>query len=167
VAAEHLQFSQSANRIANCNSCTEGQYFEKLEMNCCQPSETPPILKHTLQQRPRLQIDTPRRLANPVESRAGNIHKRRAKSRQASFSSPAKLCVFRKKTAGPIDRAGSAYGYKVTENTLTNLDTNISINLSVCQPVVRIGENVGHPHVLSFVLAMFPEALPCDHDWHR
>jgi hypothetical protein len=55
----------------------------------------------------------------------------------------------------------------VTENTLTNLDTNISINLSVCQPVVGIGENVRHPHVLSFVLAMFPEALPRDHDWHR
>jgi hypothetical protein len=50
---------------------------------------------------------------------------------------------------------------------MTNLHTNISINLSVCEPVVGIGENVGHSNVLSFILAVFSEALPCNHDGYR
>jgi hypothetical protein len=56
---------------------------------------------------------------------------------------------------------------QTNRNTLTNLHTNISINLSVRQPIVGIGENVRHSNVLPLVLAVFAETLPCDHDWYR
>jgi hypothetical protein len=52
-------------------------------------------------------------------------------------------------------------------NTLTNLHTNILIDLSVRQPIVGIGENVRHSNILPLVLAMFAETLPCDHNRYR
>lgn len=52
-------------------------------------------------------------------------------------------------------------------NTLTNLHTNILINLSVRESVVGIREDVRHADVLPFVLAVFTEPLPCNHDRYR
>lgn len=53
------------------------------------------------------------------------------------------------------------------KHTITNPGTNTSIDLSVCQPIVRIGEDVGHSDVLSLVFAVFSESLPCNHDGYR
>jgi hypothetical protein len=56
---------------------------------------------------------------------------------------------------------------QIDRNILTNFHTNISINLSVRQPIVRIGQDVGHANVLPLVLAVFSKPLPCNHDWYR
>jgi hypothetical protein len=49
---------------------------------------------------------------------------------------------------------------------LTNLQTNILIDLSIREPIVGIGEDVRHPDVLPLVLAVFTQPLPRNHDWH-
>jgi len=50
---------------------------------------------------------------------------------------------------------------------MTNSGTNISIDLGVCEPVIRICEHIGHPDVLSLVFAVFSQPLPCNHDRYR
>ena len=49
---------------------------------------------------------------------------------------------------------------------LTNLQTNMLIDLSIREPIVGIGENVRHPDVLPLVLAVFTQPLPRNHDRH-
>lgn len=41
------------------------------------------------------------------------------------------------------------------------------IDLCICEPVIGTCDDVGHPHVLPFVFAVFPESFPGNHDWHR
>jgi hypothetical protein len=42
-----------------------------------------------------------------------------------------------------------------------------SINLRIRKPVIGALDNIGHPDVLTLVLAVFPEPFPRDHDRHR
>lgn len=88
------------------------------------------------------------------------------KTRPRAFSQLYKTMYVSPNHPRSTDIAGPVSGYKMTE-TLTNLHTNSSIDLGVRQPVVRIGQNVGHSNVLTFVFAVFTQALPCDHDGHR
>lgn len=52
-------------------------------------------------------------------------------------------------------------------NRLTNLHTNASVYLGVCELVARTSEDVGHPEVLSLVFAVLPQTFPRNHDRHR
>jgi hypothetical protein len=42
-----------------------------------------------------------------------------------------------------------------------------SVNLSVSESIVGVGEDVGHSYILPFVFTVFPQSLPCNHDGHR
>lgn len=41
------------------------------------------------------------------------------------------------------------------------------INLRIRKSIIGALDDIGHPHVLPLVFAVFPEPFPCDHDRHR
>lgn len=57
--------------------------------------------------------------------------------------------------------------FRTDRNRLTNLDTNVSVYLGVCELLSSSSENIGHPQILSLILAVLSQAFPCHHDRHR
>ena len=57
--------------------------------------------------------------------------------------------------------------FRTDRNRLTNLDTNVSVYLGVCELLSSSSEDIGHPQILSLVFAVLSQAFPCHHDRHR
>lgn len=56
---------------------------------------------------------------------------------------------------------------RTDRNRLTNLYTNVSVYLGVCELFARSSKDIGHPQILALVLAVLSQALPCNHDRNR
>lgn len=69
--------------------------------------------------------------------------------------------------AEPGDGARSSSSPREHRNRLTNLHTNASVYLGVCELLARTSEDVGHPEVLSLVFTVLAQTFPGNHDGYR